>query len=189
MKPSETKNSFNLIHQDVKVKTTVKEEKSWYARLNMLILAVITALGITSYFGGLYLDQTVELKKKELVDYANIHVNIPEKQSVRAKVNLLNSRYSMYKDVYGQSIDINNFYKEIKELYPAANIEKIEVRPGATDKYVELELPDNAYERLPAFLKALGSSEKYSDIKVTGVTFRTNNNVVTATVKMDIVAN
>lgn len=167
-------NSFNLITREVKLKQNVRGEVSWYSRLNVLFLIVITSLGVATYAFGLYIEQTETARKQELVDIANRGVNIAEKNQIKGKINTLNDKFTIYKDVNGQNFDVNTFYNDFKKAFPLAQINKFTVRPDASFVEIEVLVPNNGYIEFPKFIDTLNSTEKYESTTIKSIIFLTS---------------
>lgn len=164
-------NGFNLITSEVKLKQNVQGETSWYSRLNILFIVVITSLAIATFTFGSLIQQGETSKKQQLVDIANSGVNIPEKTQIRGKINTLNDKFTIYKDVNGQNFDANTFYNDFKKVFPLAQIDKFTVRPDADFIEIEILIANNGYTEFPKFLDALKGEKKYSNSTIKSILF------------------
>ena len=181
---------FNLITREVKLKQNVRGEVNWYSRLNILFLVVITALGIATYAFGAYVDQSETLKKQQLVDSANSGVNIVEKNQIKGKINTLNDKFTIYKDVNGQNFDATTFYNDFKGAFPLAQINKFTVRPDTSFVEIEVLIPNNGYTEFPKFLDTLNGNKKYSNTTIKSILFlvsETDQNQASADVGLRLV--
>lgn len=174
-------NSFNLITREVKLKQNVQGETSWYSRLNILFLIVITSLGVATYAFGLFIDQSENSRKQTLVGIANNGVNISEKNQIKGKINTLNDKFTIYKDVNGQNFDVNTFYNDFKKSFPLAQVNKFTVRPDTSFIEIEVLLPNNGYDEFPKFLDTLSSNTKYSSSTIKSISFLTSETTQSST--------
>jgi len=166
--------TFNLIQKEVSLKKNVKKEINWYSVLNILFLVVMVSFGIASYTFGLFMKQGLDLKKQELVAYANNNVNIPVKTEIKTKINTLNDRFTIYEDVNDQNFDFNKFYNDFKQLYPSAQVGKISYTTDSETIDLEIVISNDGYNELPKFLEALKSNNRFREAIIKSIAFLTS---------------
>lgn len=184
--PVKSKNSFNLIKKDVSIRTAVKSEVNWHARINILIITAVTSLGILSFFVSSFLEQELDIKKNEVISYANKNVNTDEKHKLKSRISLLNDRYALYQSVKNENVNITQVYEDLKGLYTNLEIKQVDLVYGGEDIAVEVAIPINAYENLSYFLNAIKNSEKLSDSQVKNISFSTVDGQSSANIKINL---
>lgn len=163
---------FNLIRKEVTFENRLKGEKQWYTSFNFVVIITITAFGGLALAFTYYNDSTLHNQKVDLVNYANDNVNIQAKSDVEDRLSIINNKFTLYRQVKGQSIDAKKFYEDVVALYPGVKLDRFTYRPGQVIES-QVIIPSDAYNELPKFLNALYS--KYSDAVVTKVAFQSSS--------------
>lgn len=165
---------FNLIKKEVSIRKKVKSEINWRLILNTLFFVVMVSLGAASYTFRVYINQELDIKKQELVAFANTNVNIPIKKDIKAKINTINDRFMLYEEVKDQNFDFAKFYDDFSRIYPFAQLNKISYNNGSEMIEVELLIPSNGYEEFPRFLRALKSDNRFKKAEIKSIIFLTS---------------
>jgi hypothetical protein len=150
------------------------------------LVIVITVIGGAVYAYSMFIDQSQNLKKQTLIDIANNEVNIESKLTIRSKINTLNSKFTIYQDVNGQNFDVNEFYTDLKALYPASQIQTFTARPDAAIIEAEILIPNNGYTEFPKFLDALNKSARFPNSRIKNVVFEAPTGTAASTSQLDV---
>lgn len=170
--------SFNLIKKKVEFKEKVTVERDWYSLFNIIVICLAVVFALFAYIIKTGIESGIESKAANLSQTANTGLNTTSKEVIRARINVLEEKYSLYQILLDQDFDMNTFHDEVMTIYPNVKIDSFTAEPE--DYYIELELllPRDGYQNASDFISRLEENPRFKNSKVLSIAFEksTKNN-------------
>ncbi len=199
---------LNLIRKEYQEQKIIKSEINWYQILNIALIILSIILGVTGYLTKLYFDGELDKKLIEihrLGKSANgCYVDSPSdisdcsRSNVLHQIGVINDKARLLEQLADRNFLFNAFYDKLSKIYPKAKINSFDIARESQDVEVSLEINENGYEELPAFITAIRNNSDFggnvelvsfsfvNDFAVSASGFYSNNQVFRST-KLNIV--
>ncbi|MFW5720230.1 MAG: hypothetical protein ACOCXT_04365 [Candidatus Dojkabacteria bacterium] len=163
--------SFNLIKKKVEFKEKVTVERDWYSLFNIIVICLAVVFSLVAFLIQTGIESGIETKAANLSKTANTGLNTTSKEVIRARINVLEEKYSLYQILLDQDFDMNTFHDEVMTIYPNVKIDSFTAEPE--DYYIELELllPRDGYRNASDFISRLEENSRFGNSKVLGISF------------------
>lgn len=166
---------FNLIHRKVELKDKVIVERDWYSLFNILVICICIIVSIIAFVIRLSLNSSVKNKTEQFAQKVNIELNTYPKEILKKKINVINDKNTLYKNLKGQNFDLNTFLTEVESIYPNIKVQKFTVQPDTVFVNLNITITTQGYSELPKFIDTLDNNERFKGYVINGVAFSYTN--------------